>query len=515
MPEGTEAKQTISVLVYGRNDSHGYNLPRRAATSLNAMALVLDDRDEILFVDANGPDTFPTFLESISDTLTERARAMVRIIRVRPSEYRRWTPQAKLPVHEPFCRNVGLRRVQDGTRWILSMNTDIVPVFHGSTDFASLRARLVPGHLHVAPRVELPEAFWEILDRRDPHAVIESCRDWGRSARLDVVVDTGEISLHDGPGDFQLFPLELGLKLQGFDESIVGGWHVDGNFCARCRLQTGWNESLANALFAFHLDHNRQATRIHRNRHISETPAMLIHGIREAVAEHQRNRWGAPGAGFEEFHLPQPGSFRFGAPAASASESPLRQQMHEDSFNHGVATDADTVYPHLASHVATFGAGTRLAYLGANPRMVELLGGFAAMRAMHLRTASERDRDDDRPFAETASEADILIVDAWSADLWTQDLPKDLRRAAGPLGARCRWIDRLLSDIHRRIHPKGDKGPLVLFVSAQHTWLDLDVHRSFDITLAPWGSRVRPARARPRESESMGFLRRVWARRRR
>lgn len=515
MPEGTEAKQTISVLVYGRNDSHGYNLPRRAATSLNAMALVLDDRDEILFVDANGPDTFPTFLESISDTLTERARAMVRIIRVRPSEYRRWTPQAKLPVHEPFCRNVGLRRVQDGTRWILSMNTDIIPVFHGSTDFASLRARLVPGHLHVAPRVELPEAFWEILDRRDPHAVIESCRDWGRSARLDVVVDTGEISLHDGPGDFQLFPLELGLKLQGFDESIVGGWHVDGNFCARSRLETGGNVSLAESLFAYHLDHNRMATHIHRNRHASETPEMLMHGVRQAMADHQRDTWGAPGAEFEEFRIPQPGSFRFGAPTASASDAPLRQRLHDDAFNHGLGTDSDTVFPHLASHLSTFGKETRLAYLGASRRMAELLDGFAATRGMILRCANEDRREDASAFVADATKADVLIVDAWSADLWADGLPRDPRLEAGALGVRCRWIDDLLARIHRRIFPRAGKGPLVLFVSAQHTWLDLDVHRFFDITLAPWGARVRPARARPPESPLMGFLRRKWARRRR
>ena len=31
----------ISVIVYGRNDSHGYNLPKRAALSFNCIAEVL------------------------------------------------------------------------------------------------------------------------------------------------------------------------------------------------------------------------------------------------------------------------------------------------------------------------------------------------------------------------------------------------------------------------------------------------------------------------------------------
>jgi len=37
----------VSVLVYGRNDGYGYNLARRAALSLNAIARVLADGDEI------------------------------------------------------------------------------------------------------------------------------------------------------------------------------------------------------------------------------------------------------------------------------------------------------------------------------------------------------------------------------------------------------------------------------------------------------------------------------------
>ena len=66
----------ISVVLYGRNDNYGYNLHKRAALSLNCMAEVLTDpSDEILFVDYNTPDDFPTFPEAIQDTLTgERAR---------------------------------------------------------------------------------------------------------------------------------------------------------------------------------------------------------------------------------------------------------------------------------------------------------------------------------------------------------------------------------------------------------------------------------------------------------
>ena len=75
----------ISVVLYGRNDNYGYNLHKRAALSLNCMAEVLTDpSDEIIFVDYNTPDDFPTFPEAIQDTLTKRARETLRILRIRP-----------------------------------------------------------------------------------------------------------------------------------------------------------------------------------------------------------------------------------------------------------------------------------------------------------------------------------------------------------------------------------------------------------------------------------------------
>jgi hypothetical protein len=52
----------ISVVLYGRNDQHGYNLHKRAALGLNCLAEVLDNADdEIIFVDYNTPDDIPTF----------------------------------------------------------------------------------------------------------------------------------------------------------------------------------------------------------------------------------------------------------------------------------------------------------------------------------------------------------------------------------------------------------------------------------------------------------------------
>ena len=90
----------ISVLLYGRNDAHGYNLHRRAALSLNCIAeLLTDPDDELIFVDYNTPDELPTFIEAISDTLTDHCLARLRVLRVPAAIHeQRFAARTHLPV---------------------------------------------------------------------------------------------------------------------------------------------------------------------------------------------------------------------------------------------------------------------------------------------------------------------------------------------------------------------------------------------------------------------------------
>jgi hypothetical protein len=101
----------ISIVLYGRNDNYGYNLHKRAALSLNCMAEVLTDPDDaILFVVYNTDDDFPTFPEAIQETLTDRARRLLRVFRVRPAIHARWKGATHLFTLEPLARNVAVRR---------------------------------------------------------------------------------------------------------------------------------------------------------------------------------------------------------------------------------------------------------------------------------------------------------------------------------------------------------------------------------------------------------------------
>jgi hypothetical protein len=117
----------LSVVLYGRNDNYGYNLHKRAALSLNCIAeLLTSEQDEILFGDCNTPDDFPTFPEAINDTLTPRARGLLRILRVGPKHDQRFHDCTHLLALEPVARNIAVRRSNPSNRWILSTNTDMI-----------------------------------------------------------------------------------------------------------------------------------------------------------------------------------------------------------------------------------------------------------------------------------------------------------------------------------------------------------------------------------------------------
>src|SRR5579872_2394941 len=220
----------ISIVLYGRNDSYGYNLHKRAAISLNCMAEVLTDpEDEIIFVDYNTPDDFPTFPEAIQDTLTAKAKSLLRILRVRPKHHERFRDRTHLVCLEPIARNVGVRRSNPNNRWILSTNTDMVFVPRKGRSLSEIAAGLADAYYHL-PRFEVPETLWESTDRMDPLGTIEAFRFWGRSLHLNEIVTTSHPEVRfDGPGDFQLILREDLWRMHGFHEGMLLGWHVDTN----------------------------------------------------------------------------------------------------------------------------------------------------------------------------------------------------------------------------------------------------------------------------------------------
>lgn len=294
----------ISVIIYGRNDSHGYNLHKRAAISLNSLGEVLgDDADEIIFVDYNTPDALPTFLESIGDTLSLKAKRLIRVIRVRPSFHWRCCGQrTHLPVVEPIARNIALRRSTPENRWVLSTNTDMVFVPNARGATLSDICRSLEDGFYQLPRFELPEAIWESFDRLNGPDVIERARIVSRRFHLDEVVPH-KMSVYDGPGDFQLALRDDLFNIFGFDEAMIFGWHVDSNLIARMRLKRGAVSSLKEHLRGYHCDHTRLVTVYHAAGAMENDSRIFVNEVSRAQCLNQADNWGYPDELFEEFKL--------------------------------------------------------------------------------------------------------------------------------------------------------------------------------------------------------------------
>jgi len=293
----------ISVVIYGRNDNYGYNLHKRAALSFNCIAEVLTDpSDEILFVDYNTPDDFPTFPEAIQDTLTERARNLLRIFRVRPQVHARYKDKTPLVALEPIARNVAIRRSNPSNRWILSTNTDMIFVPQRDRSLTEA-ARKLPAGIYHAPRIEIPEALWESFDRKASGDIIDTVRQWGHNLHLNEIVLGAKTIRYDGPGDFQLLLRDDLFENHGFDEEMLLGWHVDSNIAKRMCLKYGEVGDLGTEIHGYHCDHTRQATPTHSHARAQNDWQRFVDRVDRADVPKQASSWGCADELIEEVRL--------------------------------------------------------------------------------------------------------------------------------------------------------------------------------------------------------------------
>ena len=401
----------ISVVLYGRNDSYGYNLHKRAALSLNCIAELLDaPDDEIVFVDYNTPDDLPTFPEAIRDTLTPRARALLRILRLRPAHHRRFAEHSHLVALEPIARNAAIRRANPANRWVLSTNTDMIFTPRDGRTLSAIAATLPDGYYHL-PRFELPETLWEMLDRADAPATIATVAAWGSRYHLNEIVTLPNPAVrYDGPGDFQLI-LRTDLdRIHGFDERMLLGWHVDSNIAVRLALLHGGPSDTVDALFGYHCDHTRQVTPAHRPGAASNDWVKFVTDITDPLAPDQPG-WGLADTELEDTRL-APSSFLAALNAAIPTPMPRPATIAYGTN----ARDADTDHmaPFVIDALCTAPPASIIAWFAADPALLArlraawpALGFTAPIRA----ALAGPDGSFDHPPAELAAAADILVFD--------------------------------------------------------------------------------------------------------
>ena len=517
----------LSVILYGRNDSYGYNLHKRAAISLNCIAEMLSgEHDEIIFVDYNTPNDLPTFIEAIYDTLTPRARWVLRVLRVRPEVHHRlYGTRTHLAALEAICRNIGVRRSNPQNRWILSTNTDMIFVPRNREyDLTTAVSDLADGY-YILPRFELPEPFWESFPRMDPAAIIRACNQLGAALHLNEVTLAHPYMRFDNPGDAQFLPRQTLFDIFGFDERLIHGWHVDSNMCKRLFHLYGVTGSLADRLKGYHCDHTRERTLAHRlDFRIESDPHEFVYNIDNPYASHQSHSWGLPEDAIEEI------DFGGGPPARFVSVVQRTLGVRQDRDYHSDSNDGrnylfyhpEHVLPYVAANLTVYPRDVRLLYIGNNPRLLTLLAtcfrdlGFSRPLgwmpdlmcsplpelADGVAAAIEYGPEDPSFSRSLITNHDVLIFDFGldAASLPSSnvaritDWPRDQRYR---LGAIARCLASCAEECHTvsRSTPSSSL-PDFLVVNPNHHPFDQFVSQFLLTTKTPYNTRVRKGRAR-------------------
>jgi len=531
----------ISVVLYGRNDSHGYNLAKRAAISINCIAEVLQDPDdEILFVDCNTSNDLPTFPEAIYDTLTAHAKTRLRVFRVRPHLYHKLVGHTHLFATEPHTRNIGIRRSNPRNRWVLSTNTDMIFVLGENMDSLSDAVRDIPDGQYIAPRYELPEPLWETFPRSDPQSIIRSCEALGTELHLHEVALRVAYMRFDSPGDFQLMPRQALFDIHGFEERMTHGWHADSNMCKRLCLYFGnKTESLKHRVKGYHCDHTRVATPLHQmDIKLENNLQQFVWDCEEPVSKHQADTWGAPNEPVEELDLSNgpPSRYICALKRTLGGPQPADYPTDANDSRNFVFYHQEHALPYLAGNLTVYPRDARFVYLGNNPKMLDLLarsivemgftqpldyvselltGGSGPASAIAISASPQpetRNEKRETTYSSLLTKYNLLIfdfgLDQTGLNLGevarVTDWPRNLRYSLGAI-ARCLEACAEQSEDVRKAHGQV---PDFLVLNAVHYIFQRFLAQFLLSTETPYPVHVR--KGRPRMGEDRRYRGVVW-----
>jgi len=299
----------ISIITYGRNDNYGFNLAKRTSMSFNSLAEILTEEDEIFFVDYNTPGHLPTLPEDIWDTFTEKARRVIKVIRVSPEIHKQVRKDSPLPILENVSRNAAIRRSNPANHWMLSTNPDVLLVLAERWKNLSELLSTLKDSFYELPRFDIPESVWGSLSRFDPKSNLSALRDWlvaNRAAIAETVPDHRfqKYYLFDAPGDFQLAPREFFFLCRGFDESMNMYFHSDSNLAKRMWMLNGEKtDHLLDDIWVLHQDHYLSGEWTSRVGSIKHNDYVLKVERQDQIEANNESDWGLPNADLPMFTL--------------------------------------------------------------------------------------------------------------------------------------------------------------------------------------------------------------------
>jgi len=481
----------ISAIVYGRNDNFNYELNRRTTIGLNHLAERLSpESDEIVFVDFNTDNDLPTQPEAISDCLTDRARGLIRVIRVRPSFFSNLTSEGP-PVREAICRNIALRRLGQEPQWVLSTNPDCLLLSPSDHSLHDVVKGLAPGYYGL-PRFELPRVVWENLPRSKVSEAREMTLKMSQKFHLEERVSHYLPKVgFDSPGDFQLFLYCDAVRLGGFNENMTHGWHIDSNINAR--LATVYdkcldlNEVAKTDFKLFHTEHTRRASRKHADGRAENSFDAFVEDLQDSYVEGQEN-WGGADQDFEEFPLSLPPSRL----ALDRLGEVLDAQPEPSSYTYGpethdqIVANPDHTAAFVLDHLAYLPTNTRIGFIGED---ADSQVWFQKLMKAAGRSEMAQIIDHKDELAATLPDVDILLIEV------RQDAQSKFPSLA-QLGFT-QWVvlERL------RLQCGNDTARTVIAINAPHSLYERAFLSQIDAVLAPVATRLRFGKVKPLSAE--------------
>ncbi|MDA8777172.1 hypothetical protein N9M74_00835 [Pontimonas sp.] len=405
----------ISLIVYGRNDSYGYNLHKRAALSINNFAEMLSDPDdEILFVDYNTDRGLPPFPFAIADTLTPKALKKLKVFSVTAAMHDALDISTHLRTLEPIARNVALRRSNPRNRWVLSTNTDMIFIPREGQSVTAVAKNLKDG-IYGLPRFELPEGLWESLPRTNPGKVIEIVGDWGQRYSLNQVTYSHEPHVFDAPGDFQLMLRQDLIDIDGFDESMVLGWHVDSNIAKRMSFIRGTTQDLSHAIAAYHCDHTRVETPMHKPGARSNSILKYIDFVKTPHLPSQRDKWGLAESSIRAQGLSPSSSTTIERVLAEAFNLLPQEELTARNYNPtGYDTDEPTdsaLAPFLIDFFCAESKDLKVLWVGSKAELVGILAQILGTHQPNAQFDFLNPLDENKASGRNFFEYDVIVLD--------------------------------------------------------------------------------------------------------
>lgn len=397
----------LSIILYGRNDSHGYNYHKRLAISMNCLAELLSDPDdEILFTDYNTANDLPTILEAIEDTLTDKAKMHLRIFRVRPHHHLSIAAKSPLPLVEPIARNVALRRMNPANQWVLSTNIDMIFVVKDAKQTFTELLSTLKGRYYTLPRLEIPESLWEMtFHRMKPLQTIDFLKNYASKLHLNTIMRIDGFLQYDNPGDFQLMRKEDLFEIQGFDERMLKGWHVDANLARRMHSKGYTGHSIEQYLNGYHCNHTQKQTLLHHpNRTENNWHEFVAKDGISPILEYKD--WGLAKENLEEIRL-------------TGSKLQYHLDHIQQSLKNSLPTTYDLtrtfatynhfyyspsrVFTYLVDHLCHLPKHSKIAYIGYNNTLIETLRAYLQ--------GTDHELIYNRPISEMIASCSLFIFD--------------------------------------------------------------------------------------------------------